>query len=93
MAVGKGTRFNTAVEVQGGFKGTVYGHSRFKNSYEWLFTYVKAYKNTTIRFAEADPGFPRAIRTRAKAYGSTPVSSDGGRTWRIDNIVVPDSKY
>jgi hypothetical protein len=32
MAVGKGVRFNTAVEVQGGFKGTVYGHSRFQKS-------------------------------------------------------------
>jgi len=28
--VGKGARFNTAVEGQGSFSGTIYSHSRFQ---------------------------------------------------------------
>ena len=34
--VGKGGRFNTAVEGQGSFTGTIFSHSRFQMLRKWL---------------------------------------------------------
>jgi hypothetical protein len=52
-----------------------------------------AYKNNTFRFAAADTGFPSNIVTEQGVTASTPVSKDGGVTWTVDEIVIPDSSY
>jgi len=75
--VGKGARFNTAVEGQGAFKGTLYSHT---------------YSNNTFRFSSAYQGFPSSVRKGKGITASTPVSKDGGKTWTIDQIVIPDYK-
>ncbi|RDI81906.1 hypothetical protein Vi05172_g8019 [Venturia inaequalis] len=78
LAVGKGTRFNTAVEVQRGFSGTIAAHS---------------YRNNTFTFAAADPGFPGSLRVGRGIVASEPVTADGGKVWTVDEILIPDSKY
>ncbi|KAF2663632.1 hypothetical protein BT63DRAFT_460747 [Microthyrium microscopicum] len=78
IAVGKGNRFNTAVEVQYGFSGTVLQHT---------------YKNNTFKFAAADPGFPKSIMKAGGTTYSPPASADGGKTWTVDLITIPDSSY
>jgi hypothetical protein len=93
IAVGKGKRFNTAVEVQYGFAGTIYSHCEFQSPRKCLFTDCKAYKNNTFKFAAADPGFPRSVTKGKGVTASTPVSKDGGITWTVDEIIIPDSSY
>jgi hypothetical protein len=53
----------------------------------------KAYKNNTFKFAAADPGFPRSIVKGNNVKASNPVSKDGGKTWTVAEIVIPDSTY
>jgi hypothetical protein len=38
--IGKGARFNTALEGQGAFTGTIYSHSKFQGLKNWLVTDV-----------------------------------------------------
>ncbi|TID21477.1 hypothetical protein E6O75_ATG04872 [Venturia nashicola] len=63
LAIGKGNRFNTAVEVQYSFSGTILAHT---------------YKNNTFTFAAADPGFPHSLRADRGIVASKPVPVDEG---------------
>lgn len=58
-----------------------------------LLLCVPAYKNNTFKFAAADPGFPRSVRLDRGVVASKPVTADGGKTWTVDEILIPDSKY
>lgn len=52
-----------------------------------------AYKNNTFKFAAADSGFPKSITKGKGVVASAPVSPDGGKTWTVDEILIPDSSY
>ncbi|QDS74256.1 hypothetical protein FKW77_003058 [Venturia effusa] len=114
LAIGKGNRFNTAVEVQYGFSGTILAHSKSptltlihvspfsipaatsvstRSVTGYLSVFATAYKNNTFKFAAADPGFPRSLRIDKGVTASKPVTKDGGKTWTVDEIMIPDSKY
>lgn len=56
-------------------------------------TPISAYKNNTFSFAAADPGFPRSLRIDKGIVASKPVTADEGKTWTVDEILIPDSKY
>lgn len=49
-----------------------------------------AYANNTFKFASPYQGFPLSVRKGKGITASTPISPDGGETWTIDQIVIPD---
>jgi hypothetical protein len=49
-----------------------------------------AYYNNTFKFASAYQGFPSSVRKGRGITASTPASPDGGKTWKIDQIVIPE---
>jgi hypothetical protein len=51
-----------------------------------------AFKNNTFKFDPAYQRFPLSVRKGKGITASNPVSSDGGKTWTIDQIVIPDYK-
>lgn len=56
-------------------------------------TSVIAYTNNTFTFAAADTGFPENVIIEKGITASKPVSADGGKTWTVAQITIPDSKY
>jgi hypothetical protein len=46
------------------------------------------YTNTTIVLRDAEPGFGATMRKNGKVTISTPKTSDGGKTWTVDKIVL-----
>lgn len=58
-----------------------------------LLTPVIAYTNNTFTFAAADTGFPENVIIEKGITASKPVSVDGGKSWTVAQITIPDSKY
>jgi hypothetical protein len=57
LAIGKGKRFNTAVEVQYGFSGTIFAHSKFFSTLISSTT-VHSYPNIIVAFTILSTGLP-----------------------------------
>lgn len=58
-----------------------------------LLTSAIAYTNNTFTFAAAVPGFPDTLILDKGVVASKPVTADGGKTWTVGQILIPDSKY
>lgn len=46
------------------------------------------YTNTTIVLREAEPSFGATMRKTGKVTMGTPKTSDGGKTWTVDKMVL-----
>jgi hypothetical protein len=52
------------------------------------------YHNTTIRLAQAEPGFgPRGGAIAGGVLGDTATTDDGGKTWHVRTISVRATRY
>ena len=73
-----GIFWNTAIEAQQQFAGTVFAHK---------------YVNTTLTMNTTYTTFPNDIKYQGGVTSSQVYTNDGGRSWKVDTISVPQFTF